>query len=136
MIMISKTRKCVNGEGDCAEAEVNVDHIGHGAHAVVRQVKCDGDGNCEHFVNSHGTADVIAIQDFVGGSDSGNNVIIRSGMIDSDQVRLACPEGDSSIQVDLDEADDTFLCPKHSVAMEKQQAGNVFIRKIHIDEQP
>lgn len=31
---------------------------------------------------------------------------------------LRCPEGDATLTVAEDEADDVFLCPKHSVAME------------------
>ena len=32
-------------------------------------------------------------------------------------------------------ANDTFLCPKHSVPMTKSN-NNVFIRKIHLEEKP
>ncbi len=135
MIMISKTRECVNGVGDCDSIGIDVDtvdHFGDGAHAIVRTVKCGDDGNCKHF-DSRGSTEVIAIQDFIG--EPGQNMIFHSGMIDSDQVRLACPEGDSTINVSTEEANDTFLCPKHSVPMTKSD-NNVFIRKIHLEEKP
>ena len=38
---------------------------------------------------------------------------------DSSKVHLRCPEGDSTIHVDKEEAGDVFLCPKHSVPMEQ-----------------
>ena len=38
---------------------------------------------------------------------------------DGEEVVLRCPEGDTTMRVDLDEADETYLCPKHSLPLEK-----------------
>jgi hypothetical protein len=40
-------------------------------------------------------------------------------MLHTDGATLACPEGDATIHVKKEEANDVFLCPKHSVPMEK-----------------
>ena len=50
---------------------------------------------------------------------------------DGDEVLLRCPERDTTMHVALDEADDTFLCPKHSVPLEK--ARGPVIRTIRIE---
>ena len=47
-----------------------------------------------------------------------------------DTVALSCPEGDTSMHVSKEEADDVFLCPKHSLPLEPQKR---MIRRIHID---
>jgi len=141
MIVIQKTRECVNGVGDCAgDIDVTVDHLGglegHNVHAIVKKVICDDDGNCETTEDVHGGpgGNIEVIADFVGAAPGGHGGKV---MIMTDdkmgQAMLRCPEGDSSIHVGLEEADDTFLCPKHSVPMEKVEAQH-FIRKMRIEK--
>ena len=50
---------------------------------------------------------------------------------DDGKVVLTCPEGDAKIHVEQEEAEDTFLCPKHSVPMEKVEAA---VHKIVIEQ--
>ena len=130
MIMVQKTRECVNGVGDC-DLDIAIDHIGEARHAVIRTVKCDDAGNCEHFEKVGGGAEVITIGDYEG---QPHKIMFVHADEHGDQVLLRCPEGDSKIHVDKDEAKDTYLCPKHSVPMVQDQ--NQFIRKIKVVEQP
>ncbi len=131
MIMVKKTRECVNGIGDCGDIDIAIDHIGEGGHAVIRTVKCGDAGDCRHFEKVVGGSELMAITDFEG-EPHRKMMIIHSDEMHSDSVLLRCPEGDSKIHVDKEEAEDTFLCPKHSVAMVKQD-GNSFIRKIKVE---
>ncbi len=134
MIMVKKTRECVNGVGDCGDVDIEFDRIGEGGHAIIRTVKCGDVGDCRHFEKVVGGSELIAIHDFEG-EPHRKMMIIHSHELDSDSVLLRCPEGDSRIHVDKAEAEDTFLCPKHSVPMVKAPQ-NTFIRKIHVKEQP
>jgi len=54
---------------------------------------------------------------FVVGDDDGGTrrIVVRSGS----QASLRCPEGDVTMVVDRDEADETYLCPKHAVPLER-----------------
>jgi hypothetical protein len=127
-VMIEKTRQCDTSAGDCELHDIDVVAVGdHGAHQNVFVKKiCDGDdcddskmieivaggghGRSFSWVGADGGAEMV----FVGGPDS------HALHLDSNRVRLGCPEGDASLWVDREEAGDTFLCPKHSVPLEKQ----------------
>jgi hypothetical protein len=111
-------------EGDDCDAENNIEILtdahagadgdllwvgedgGIGHRVVVRKVcaadECDEDDAVEIITT--------------GVQDGHGLLMIGEG---GDKVRLGCPEGDASIWVDSAEADETFLCPKHSVPMEK-----------------
>jgi hypothetical protein len=129
MIMIQKTRRCENGEGDC---DIDVHAMGHGhgegVHGVVikKMVHCDDEGNCTEDVMEHAPHDII-IESLGLEPGDGEHVMVMAGEpgqmkfihADSDQVTLRCPEGDAKLHVGNDEADDVFLCPKHSVPMEQ-----------------
>ena len=132
MIMVKKTRECVNGVGDCGDVDIAIDHIGEGGRAIIRTVKCGDAGDCRHFEKVVGGPELIAIHDLEGVPHR-EMMIIHSGEMDSDSVLLRCPEGDSRIHVDRAEAEDTFLCPKHSVPMVKAPK-NQFIRKIRVEQ--
>ena len=156
MIMIKKTSTCEGGEGDCLEIMTEIGAI-HGVEhdVMVMSVKCDPDeDDCVHSIHPHhgiasvGEHGVIDIYTGDGGmvdvmktvvveSDdgSGPRVMVYSS---GDKVALRCPEGDATITVDKDEADDTFLCPKHSVPLEKIApkggAKTIQIRKVGVKE--
>lgn len=132
MIMIKKTRHCINDVGDCDGMNLTIDSIAGAGHAIIKTVKCNDAGECEHFENVIGGPASVEIHEFKGGPHH-NMMFISDGH--ADEVLLSCPEGDSRIHVGLEEAEDTFLCPKHSVPMVKATQ-NTFIRKIHIKEQP
>ena len=115
-VMIEKTRHCDAGVGDCELHDIDVVAIGdHGAHQNVFVKKiCDGD-DC-------GDSKMIEI---VAGGGHGQSFSwvgadAHALHLDSGRVHLGCPEGDASLWVDREEAGDTFLCPKHSVPLEKQ----------------
>ena len=129
MVMIQKTRECVNGLGDCGDLDIDIDHIGESGHAIIRTVKCDDAGDCRHSEKVIGGNEIIAIRDFEGAPHH-EMMIVHSG--NSDSVLLSCPEGDSRIHVDQAEAQDTFLCPKHSVPM-VEASNKHFIRKIRVE---
>lgn len=134
MIMVKKIRQCVNGVGDCEPAvEASVSDLNWtGTRAIIRKVKCDDQGNCEEFEDVHaGDGEVEIIAD-IQRSGHGNVMILRSDELGGDRVLLRCPEGDATIRVDREEAEDTFLCPKHSLPMQKAPAK--LIRKIRVEE--
>ena len=131
MIMVKKTRECVNDVGDCHNVDVTLDQIGEGSHAIIRTVKCDDAGDCRHTEKVVGGSELIAIHEIEGGPHR-KMMIVHSDEMDSDSVLLRCPEGDSRIHVDQEEAEDTFLCPKHSVPMVK--AEKTFMRKIKVSQ--
>jgi len=135
MIVVTKTRECVNGIGDCeATVDISLDRfdIGEGGHAIIRKVKCDDTGNCEEFEDVHvGSAMIEVIADMEHGNHP-NIMVMHAGEMDG-KVKLVCPEGDSTVRVDAEQADDTFLCPQHSVPME-QATEHKFIRKIELKE--
>lgn len=135
MIIVKKTRECVDGEGDCeATMDVHLDDLkfGHGMHTMIREVRCDDDGNCEEFEDVHSGGEVEITAD-VRDDGHGNVMIFKTSEMDGDKVVLVCPEGDSKVTVDKEEADDTFLCPKHSIPMEKGPE-KVLIKKIRVQE--
>lgn len=91
------------GEGD---ADILVESLG-------------GDGTDVAWVTSDG-ADANAILERLhahGGHGEHAPKVLRLGS--SNKTRLRCPEGDASLTVDKDEADDTFYCPKHEIALER-----------------
>jgi len=138
MIVVAKTRTCVTEDGD-GECEANIDvmlsDIGAmgagGHHAIVRKIKCDDDGDCEEFEDIiKGEMSVTA--DFATGH--AGNIMVLAGPPHMDgKVMLACPEGDSTVHVDKEEAEDTFLCPKHNVPMElSEHPAHPMVRKIRV----
>lgn len=103
-LRIEQKRTCEDGDRDCALHDVNVVALGPG-----RESNRFLAGNDLHWVASDdaGAARLLVLdggdQHFGPGS-----------------VRLTCPEGDASIRVEADEADQTFLCPKHALPMERR----------------
>jgi hypothetical protein len=135
MVIVKKTRECVDGEGDCeATVDVHLDHLklGKGMHTMIREVRCDDEGNCEEFEDVHAGGEVEITAD-VHADGHGNVMILKTSEMAGNKVVLVCPEGDSRVTVDKEEADDTFLCPKHSVPMEKGPE-KVLIKKIRVQE--
>lgn len=134
MLVVKKTRTCEEGEGDCeAMVDVHLDQLdlGEGPHKILRKmIHCNDEGECEEIddLAGHGAVKVYADLD---GSAHGDVMIMRAGEAAGDKVVLRCPEGDSTITVDKEEADDVFLCPKHSVPMEKSPH-NVVIKTIEV----
>jgi hypothetical protein len=108
MVIVQKTRECIDGEGDC-DADADVDIVsgvgGPGAHhVIVRKIECNGD-DCENL-------------DEAGSADLPMKIVrVHSGP--SDRVTLRCPKGDTTMRVAPDEADKSYLCPKHSLRLEK-----------------
>jgi hypothetical protein len=123
MIVVKKERTCIDGVGDCtATVDVMLDsmNLPHGAHAMIQKVECDDKGNCETFEDVQGMGNVKVITDF-DGPGHGNVMVFHADSADG-KTLLRCPEGDATVRVDEQEADDTFLCPKHSVPMEQVSA--------------
>jgi hypothetical protein len=158
MIVIKKVRECVDGEGDCA---VDVDLMdvgvfGDDAHTITirKSINCDDEGNCtedvSHVGGVHGEGhalievnagtgpdgEVIVIGEggnWVGAHAAGDMVFISG----DDKVSLRCPEGDTTMRVDKDEAEEIFLCPKHSLPMEKVETkGRVHEIKVKKVDEP
>lgn len=113
MIVVEKTRECRNGLGDC-DVSVEAGAIGtDDAHVVVQKlVECDEGEECAKLLDL-----VVEAHPLVHGPGSPDEVVLR------------CPEGDATLHVDKEEAEDTFLCPKHSVPLERVSSPR--IRVIH-----
>lgn len=101
-ILIRKKLDCAGD--DCAEADATVEVGGTKSFATVQVVtdgmELDGEGN------------VVMLS-----KDAGAFAFTLLG--DDDAVVLRCPEGDTTMRVDREEAGQTWLCPKHSVPLEK-----------------
>lgn len=135
MIVVAKTRTCVNDEGDCdANIDVMLKHfgdLGDGNHrAIVRKIHCDDEGNCENFediIQSH----MGITADFT--SAHAGNIMLLAGLPHLDgRVLLTCPEGDATVHVDEEESEDIFLCPKHSVPMEVATLPQPMVHRIRV----
>lgn len=103
-IFVEKTRSCVNGVGDCNPLEeVDLEGLGIDSRIVVDKiVDCDGPGDCAEDDGGSGGVTVLHL-------NSGG----RSGVL------LRCPQGDTTMRVDSADADHTYFCPKHEVALER-----------------
>lgn len=124
MVVVEKTRECVNGIGDCEPLDIDVEKLGGNAkvRTIVRKVECDDQGNCQE--SSDVTSDAKIVKVLAHGDGPGDGTLAKIMMfhaddVAGDQVLMVCPEGDSTLHVAKDEADDTYLCPKHNVPMEK-----------------
>ena len=98
----------------------------------MRKIKCDEEGNCEELEDMHHGGEVEVVADIHHGGH-GNVMIFRSDELDG-KVMLRCPEGDATVAVEQDEAEDVFLCPKHSIPMEKAPAKKL-IREFHLKDE-
>jgi hypothetical protein len=124
MVMVRRVAECADGE-DCKQIEHNISLLGDAGAGMARQVMvmsaggCAGEEECARvhemhegavWVSADGDHNVLPIGD-------GANVftILKGGH----KFMLTCPEGDTTMRVDKDEAEDTFLCPRHSVPLEK-----------------
>lgn len=154
MIMIRKTAECEGGEGDCLDIMTQIGAVTGGEHNVmVMTVDCDDDEDCVHSIHPdvdghfghHAVVEIheggdtmVDVMKHVivagDGEGAGQFVYITGG----DELTLRCPEGDATITVDKDEADETFLCPKHSVPLEKATpkggARTIQIKKVGVKE--
>ncbi len=103
MVIVEKSREC---HGDDADCEVDADVIGslpHGAKVIVRRVECDGE-DCQDVDE---TLEATAGAAVVHVETAGGRTVLR------------CPKGDTTMRVESDEASKTWLCPKHSLPLEK-----------------
>jgi hypothetical protein len=161
MIMIQKTRECVDGEGDC-DAHVDLMDVGvfgDNAHTIMirKTVECDDEGNCTEDVSHmgdphghHGEGHAVIEMITEGGHD-GEVIVVGEGgtwtgdhamgdmvfIASDDKTSLRCPEGDTTMRVEKAEAEDVFLCPKHSVPLEQVKSkGRVHEIKVRTKEKP
>jgi hypothetical protein len=72
--------------------------------------------------------------EWVGDHSKHGNVMFIS---EDARISLRCPEGDTTMRVEKEEAEDVFLCPKHSVPLEKVEfKGRVHEIKVRTKEKP
>jgi hypothetical protein len=162
VIMIQKTRECENGEGDCDMHLdlMDVGVLGDNAQTIVirKTVSCDDEGNCtedmvEHLGGPHGHHGEghAVIEMITEGGPDGEVIVVGEGgtwagdhamgdmvfIAKDDKIALRCPEGDTTMRVDKAEAEDVFLCPKHSLPLEKVKSkGRVHEIKVRTKEAP
>jgi len=154
-IIVEKTRECVNGEGDCDHDLTDL-RLGDGSHTIVirKTVECDDEGNCTESEDAnacgeaHGYATIqletasagagegvviVGEGDHMLGGHAKGNVFFIS---EDSKVSLRCPEGDTTMRVEKEEAEDVFLCPKHSLPLEKVETkGRVHEIKVRTKEE-
>lgn len=148
MVRVESHRECKNGEGDCEDIEVI--GLGDGSHTshnvwVEKSADCDGP-DCEKSIEvilgdvAGAARSMVFITDDADGTQDGHSMVFFGGdgdgahvmRIGSDQATLRCPQGDATIQVEADEADGVYLCPKHSVPMERTATMKTIRRKVKI----
>ncbi|MCP3981535.1 MAG: hypothetical protein GY716_19730 [bacterium] len=113
-LIIQKTREC-HGE-DCEMYVTKFGgHSGHMAEVILE--RAGGEAHAEILADVLVGGSLKADDDLVLVHGSPANVEVLR--FDDDRVMLSCPEGDATLRVDAEEAEDVFLCPKHSVAMER-----------------
>ena len=131
--------------------------LGDGSHTIVirKTVECDDEGNCSEFEDAsefgeaHGHATIRLESASAGVGES--VVIVGEGghrvgehakgnvffISEDSKVSLRCPEGDTTMRVEKEEAEDVFLCPKHSLPLEKVETkGRVHEIKVLTKEKP
>ena len=157
MVAIEKERTCINGEGDCDFTFGEGLAEGH----IVVDIDCEGqDCGDLHSMHLNGLAelDQAFTVESLGDGDEPSRIVIRrvggvgatednvfvtkvgsSGVCglqrihepSGDNVMLRCSEGDATIMVKKEEAEETFLCPKHSTPMEQVKGHGAGVRVIH-----
>lgn len=142
-IVVEKSGGCCEGDRDCIDLATTLDLDQADGHVTVmkkfisgvehgcqkmKDVLISGDDETRAFafVTHDGTALEHMENLMVIGQD-GHTIVIPAG----DEIMLRCPEGDTTMTVSKDEADEVFLCPRHSVPMEKT-AGAKQVHKIMI----
>jgi hypothetical protein len=131
VIMIKKTGHCEGSDEDCIDIMTQMQTSVGGPHEVmVMTLDCDDEGeDCgkeirTKVIGAYGGEGSATAQVMVGhledaivveGDGEGRIMMITAG----DMVTLRCPEGDTTMTVDKDEADRVYYCPKHSVELEK-----------------
>jgi hypothetical protein len=97
----------------------------HGEGHTVIELQTDGEhdgdfivvGEGGNWVDDHGKGNVVFIGD--------------------NKISLRCPEGDTTMRVEKAEVEDVFLCPKHSVPLEKVESkARVHEIKVRKKEEP
>ena len=142
MVMIRKHRTCEGDDENCAQLTADVMVEEGSPHVLVRKVvRCDGDGNCEESeTESHsalaeafvtvaaGDAESMKQMIFVGDGGEGPALMVRA----EGKVALQCPEGDTTMLVDEENADRVYYCPEHNVPLERKAARSG-VRTIRIE---
>ena len=139
-MMIRKTRTCAGT--DCVHDDVDVlvsgDHLSGRAVFITEQVHCEGEDcaavevRLDEIVSPHGHAEVIVETVGEGGTWVGADR--HMVQLKSHGATLRCPEGDTTMVVATEEAGDTFLCPKHSVPLEKMEPRVIHMRHNQADD--
>jgi hypothetical protein len=148
-IVLRSESRCRAGDDDCDVGNVLAE-LGEGHSVMVRTlVTCDGEGECaENTVHAGGEPTMIRVETVAEGAAGSDLVVIGEGgswvgddaranvimLGGDDSVTLRCPEGDATIRVDAEEADDVFLCPKHSKPMTKVDRPVIQMHRFEIDD--
>jgi hypothetical protein len=132
-IMIRKAAGC-DGDEDCDQILLTELAIGDEPSRIMirKTIDCEGDdcAEADSVIRVGGKQSLATVQVMADGmiTTDEHDVLLLSGdaaahgfivVGDGEEVVLRCPEGDTTMRVDLDEADETFLCPKHNVPLEK-----------------
>jgi hypothetical protein len=131
-LIIKKVGGLGDGE-DCDHDLATLDlHDGDGKIMVVKTVGCGGGEGPHSVIRIDGDEAISSgfVKSFVLGGE-GHRLILGT---EGGGVMLRCPEGDTTMHVEEEDADQVFLCPMHSVPLEKVE-GKHRIHKIMIHEE-
>ncbi|MDH3627940.1 MAG: hypothetical protein OEV00_14955 [Acidobacteriota bacterium] len=150
-IVVQKTRTCHGNKDECGADPAIADFAsGEGLARVIieKHADCEGDdcdefevlvsgeGHGNHFFHHENNSVVISPDGAEGEwvSEDGHDIAIAGPnaiFLSADQLVLRCPEGDTTTRIEKDRRHETFLCPQHSVPLEKQKMPS--IRRIKIE---
>lgn len=145
-IVIRKSTDCDDAAGDCARVLLTELSIGDEPTRMLirKKIDCAGDDcvEAEETVQIGGKQSFATVQVMTDGltvAGSEDVMLLGQGegaygfvvLGDGDGVVLRCPEGDTTMRVDREEADRTYLCPMHSLPLEKAPAAAI-PRKVKI----
>ena len=130
-----RTINCTIGEGSCyaftsSDGDKNMFVLkniseGEGEKKVEVIKLISGEG---HEAHAGAMNWVSADHDVIVGSGDGRRAVVRvdsigpqvMAFVGEDVTRLRCPEGDTTMTLDLEEDDDgPYYCPKHNIEMEE-----------------
>ena len=118
LVLVERTEACEEGAAACGDLHLRHAIAGDAMQIVLHErVECPEGEECEPVLERSATLVLEAL----GGRPLG--------------ALLRCPEGDARITVEEDEAAQVFLCPKHSVPMERVEspAHEVLLERIRTD---
>jgi hypothetical protein len=120
-----------DGDEDCSALKLHNVFIGRvpvgepGELTWTQRIECEGEDDCE---------DVRVILD--GDVDLSAHGDLMRVMLHEVKATLRCPEGDTTMVLSPEDADQVYLCPKHSLPLEKVEHHSRRLKRIELKGEP